>query len=281
MCRRVWAVTRFSIPARCAARRMIAARIVGCRRLPSRPQKTGAPAGGFPDRAQPGELARERSREWLAARPAALAAADEQRRPWPVELEVGPVDGDQLRAAEAGLQEREQNEAVALGEAGALPRRVLGRCQQPGELLLGQPVGLLLGLRRRLELEEGIGQPAAATEPAEEAAQKAEAAVVGGRRRPSAPLGRRRGSRRSSLPRRRCARVERSSRVARRSRSGRRRVRFRCAAPPAAGAASRREPDAGRARRCAPCSSVWGRSAPLERQVLRDLAAGRGRKEGR
>ena len=46
------------------------------------------------------ELARERGRERLPARLAALAAADEQRRPRPLELEVGPVERDQLRPAQ-------------------------------------------------------------------------------------------------------------------------------------------------------------------------------------
>src|SRR5512133_522204 len=138
-------------------------------------------------RLQASELARQRPRERLPAGLAALAAADEQRRSRSRELEVGPVERDQLRAAQAGLDEREQHEAVALGEAAPSTRRVLGRGQQPGELQLGQPVGLLLWLRRRLELEEGVRQTAAPAQPAEETAQQPEAAVVGRRRR-SGPL---------------------------------------------------------------------------------------------
>jgi hypothetical protein len=37
---------------------------------------------------------------------------------------------------------------------------VRGRGEQERELVLGQPVGFLLWLRRRLELEERVGQPA-------------------------------------------------------------------------------------------------------------------------
>ena len=74
----------------------------------------------------------------------------------------------------------------------ARPARRRGGCsrggEEPRELLLGQPVGFLLRLRRRLELEERVGQSAAAAEPAQEAAQEAEAAVVGRRRRVRAPL---------------------------------------------------------------------------------------------
>ena len=106
--------------------------------------------GRAPVGAEERELAGERRCERLAARLAALAAADEQRRPRSLELEVSPVERDQLRPAQARLDEREQDEPVTLGEARAPPRRVLGRGEEAGELLLGQPVRLLLRLRRRL-----------------------------------------------------------------------------------------------------------------------------------
>lgn len=60
------------------------------------------------------KLAGERRCERLPARLAALAAADEQRRPWPLELQVGPIERDQLRPPQPRLDEREQNEPVTL-----------------------------------------------------------------------------------------------------------------------------------------------------------------------
>jgi hypothetical protein len=116
----------------------------------------GRVRGCLARRSQPGELAGERSGERLPARLAALAAADEQRRTLAVELQVGSVDRDQLGAPQPGLDEREQDEAVALDEPVTAPSRMPGCREQAAKLVLGQPVRLLLRLRRRLELEERI-----------------------------------------------------------------------------------------------------------------------------
>ena len=113
-----------------------------------------------------GELWSERLTAWLGA----LALADKQRGALALQVHVAPVERDQLGAAQARLDEREQDEAVALDQSGMSPSRVLGGGEQPGELVLGQPVRFLLRFRRRLEVEERVGQAAAATEPVEEAA---------------------------------------------------------------------------------------------------------------
>jgi hypothetical protein len=167
---------------------MIPARIVGCKRLPSSPQKNWRVRGRAPFRSKERELASERWRERLSTRLAALAAADEQRRTRPFELEVGPVERDQLRPPQTRLDEGEQDEPVPLGEARASPGRVLGGGEEACELLLRQPVRLLLRLRRRLEIEERIGRPASPAEPPHEAAQESEAAVVGRGRGLGSPL---------------------------------------------------------------------------------------------
>jgi hypothetical protein len=91
-----------------------------------------------------GELWRDR----LAARLGTLALADEQRRALALEVDLAPIERDQLGAAQARLDEREQDEPVALGQTLPAPSRVLGRGEQAGELVLGQPVGFLLRLRR-------------------------------------------------------------------------------------------------------------------------------------
>lgn len=91
----------------------------------------------------------------------------------------GPVERDQLRPAEARLDEREQDEAVALGEPGAPPRRVFGGREQPGELLLSQPVGFR---------EHALGETARRLNRDDIPPAKADAS--GGRRR-CAPLLRR------------------------------------------------------------------------------------------
>jgi hypothetical protein len=75
-------------------------------------------------RAQERELTRERRRERLTPRLSALAAAHEQRWASALEIEVGPVECDQLGSAEAGLDERAQDEPVALSEAVPTARRV-------------------------------------------------------------------------------------------------------------------------------------------------------------
>jgi hypothetical protein len=84
--------------------------------------------GGFrrrlPFRAQERELAREWRRERLTPRLAALAAPNRQRGPGALEIEIGPVKCNQLGPAEAGLDESEQDEAVAVGEAAPASRRV-------------------------------------------------------------------------------------------------------------------------------------------------------------
>jgi hypothetical protein len=56
----------------------------------------GGVGGRVPFGAEERELASERWRERLSTRLAALAAADEQRRAWPLELQVCPVERDQL-----------------------------------------------------------------------------------------------------------------------------------------------------------------------------------------
>lgn len=109
--------------------------------------------------AELGELAGERRRERLAARLAALAAADKQRRALFVEVEAGPVECDQLGAAKPGLQKREKDKPVALGQFGPSPWRRRCSWEQLRELVRCQPIGFLLRLRRRLELEERIGRP--------------------------------------------------------------------------------------------------------------------------
>jgi hypothetical protein len=75
--------------------------------LPSSPQKNWRVRGRAPFRSKERELASERWRERLSTRLAALAAADEQRRTRPFELEVGPVERDQLRPPQTRLDERE------------------------------------------------------------------------------------------------------------------------------------------------------------------------------
>lgn len=107
-----------------------------------------------------------------------LAAAHEQRRARPVELEIRPVERDQLGAAEAGLDEREHHEPVTRRETGALTARMLRGGEETRELGPGEPVSFLLWLRRRLELEKRVGHPAAAAQPSQEPAQEPEAAVV-------------------------------------------------------------------------------------------------------
>jgi hypothetical protein len=84
--------------------------------------------------------------------------------------EVGPVERDQLGAAQAGLDEREQHEPVALGEAMAATGRMRSGGEQPLELAFGQPVRFMLRLRRPLELEEGVREAVAAAQPLQEAA---------------------------------------------------------------------------------------------------------------
>ena len=182
-------MTRFSIAARSVARRMIAARIVGCSRLPSRPQKTGASPGG--SRVGAEELSSSRASEGASGcrrglPPLPRRTSSDGRGP--SSSRSAQSSAISSAAAKAGLNERQQDEPVAFGEAGAPSWRVRGRGEQQRELLLGQPVGFLLRLRRRLELEERVGQAAAAAEPAQEAAQEAEAAVVGRRCRLGALL---------------------------------------------------------------------------------------------
>jgi len=50
--------------------------------------------------------------ERRAARLSALAATDQDRWPLAVEVHVAPLHGDQLRAAQGGYDEREQNELL-------------------------------------------------------------------------------------------------------------------------------------------------------------------------
>jgi hypothetical protein len=45
------------------------------------------------------------------------------------------------------------------------------RCEQARELLLGQPVRLLMRFRRRLEVDERIGHAMAPTDPTDEPAK--------------------------------------------------------------------------------------------------------------
>jgi hypothetical protein len=119
----------------------------------------------LPGRAQKRKLVCELRCERLAPRLAALAAANEQRGPTALEVEVGPVERDQLGPAQAGLDEGEQDEPVALGESFPASGRVRSGGEHAVELRLGQPVGLLLRLRRALELDEGIGEAVAPAEP--------------------------------------------------------------------------------------------------------------------
>ena len=176
-------MTRFSIPARSAARAMIAARIVGCRRPPRRPRKTGASGVRLLVRAQSGELLRERRCERLAPRLAALARADEDGGVGAIEVDVAPVEGDQLRAAKAGQHERHEHQPVALGEPPVAPRGPGRGLEQPLKLRRRKPVRHLPRLRGRFEIAERVRQTGATRVPAKEPAQEDEAPVVGGRGR--------------------------------------------------------------------------------------------------
>src|SRR5262249_3507775 len=106
------------------------------------------------------ELARERRRERLAPRLAALASAHEQRGPPALEIEVGPVERDQLCTAKAGLDEREEHEPVALGErdrpgSGAGSQRRRGGARTLSRSASRLPVAASAGLRARRMGREG------------------------------------------------------------------------------------------------------------------------------
>jgi len=53
-----------------------------------------------------------------------------------------------------------------------------GGVEQPPELVLLEPVALLSGLRRRLQVEEGIRHAVSPADPAQEAPEQHEAPVV-------------------------------------------------------------------------------------------------------
>src|SRR5439155_11398036 len=112
------------------------------------------------------------------------------------ELEVAPFERAQLGTAQPRRDEGEQHEPVPLGEAGQVPLRSAGGVEQPSELLGRQPVALLPGLGRRIEIEERVGDAVAPADPAHELAQEDEAPVVA--RSPPVALapGTRAGSRR-------------------------------------------------------------------------------------
>jgi hypothetical protein len=63
------------------------------------------------------QCGRELGRERLAARLPAFAAAHEQRGAFAVELEVGPVECEQLGAPQPGRDEQPEHELVTLDEA--------------------------------------------------------------------------------------------------------------------------------------------------------------------
>ena len=59
----------------------------------------------------------------------------------------------------------QEHEPVALGDARQLSLGVCGGVQQPGELLVGEPVAFLAGFGWGLEFEEWVGGSLAAAEP--------------------------------------------------------------------------------------------------------------------
>lgn len=116
--------------------------------------------------AQPPQGAAEASRDRLTPGLVALPVADEQGPPAPVELEVAPLERAQLRATQAGRDEREQHELVTLRETRQVPLGLPGGVEQPLELLVRQPVALLPGFRRRVEIAEGVERTEAPADPA-------------------------------------------------------------------------------------------------------------------
>ena len=125
------------------------------------------------------KLAGEPGRKRLATRLATLAPADEQRRRGGVELEVTPFERAQLGATQAGRDQRKQRKPVALDEAGEVALGTAGGLEQTPKLVLLEPVALLPGFRRRLEVEERIGHTVPPAHPTKEAAQEDEATIIG------------------------------------------------------------------------------------------------------
>jgi hypothetical protein len=128
--------------------------------------------------AQLPKLLGKTGRHRLAARFAAFAAADEERPPASIELEVAPLKRAQLGAPQSRRDEREQRKTVPLDEAGQIAFGAAGSIEQAPKLFTGQPVALLPRLRRWIEIEEGIASTVASARPPEEPAQEKEATVI-------------------------------------------------------------------------------------------------------
>ena len=108
------------------------------------------------------ELAGERRGERLAARLAALAAADKQRGALGFEVEVAPVQREQLGAAKTGRDERQEDEPVALDKPGRCSARLPAQRRAVARTLRGEPVGLWWGLPGGSRSRNGSGTPARA-----------------------------------------------------------------------------------------------------------------------
>jgi hypothetical protein len=70
------------------------------------------------------EFPRELDRDRLPTRLGPLAVAHEQRLPFPVEVNVAPLDGYKLGSAKPSEDQRKEHEAVALHESRSAPARV-------------------------------------------------------------------------------------------------------------------------------------------------------------
>jgi hypothetical protein len=151
VCRSVCAVQGFSIPARSGATDDVRE---DCR-LKATAGEPGEDWGirrGCSTDGELMQLVRKRPGERLSARLAALAVSDEQRRAVAFEREIAPVEGDELCASQAGRNEREQDETVALCQATDPSRRNSRRSEQSPELLARQPRCLLARLHWTVEI---------------------------------------------------------------------------------------------------------------------------------
>ncbi len=90
---------------------------------------------------EPSELVGERWRQRLAPGFAAFAATHEQRGLVALEVEVAPVEREQLRASQPCRDEGEEDELVAGCQPGPSSQRRTRCGQQAGELRAGEPVG--------------------------------------------------------------------------------------------------------------------------------------------
>lgn len=129
----------------------------GMQPLAFEPAEDGCVGSGSPCFVKPLELRRERRWKWLPPWLAALTSPHKQRRPPRIEVDVAPIQRDQLGTAEAGRDKRKEDEPIAFDEARPSPDWRVRCLEQSLELVWCEPVGFVLRLAGRVEVAEWIG----------------------------------------------------------------------------------------------------------------------------